>query len=210
MAAEEGDEDVDVISTGQPTIKLKIKLGNEAAKKKKVDIADNGAVNDDKIIWEEGKVKGEDIFPTKKAGDDTSDEEREWLDALEAGTLDDSGSVKKNLDESLLTSRQKQTLDRLLKKQEIKLKGSRMRINKRSQAPCLRYISNSEGCFISVPQAAQFPFAKEVSEEPPKLIICGVDGCKNKKKYNCSKTGVPLCSLECYKLNLKNIRKQNM
>ena len=35
MAAEEGDEDVDVISTGQPTIKLKIKLGNEAAKKKK-------------------------------------------------------------------------------------------------------------------------------------------------------------------------------
>jgi len=46
-----------------------------------------------------------------------------------------------------------------------------MRINKRSQAPCLRYISNSEGCFISVPQAAQFPFAKEVSEEYVLMVV---------------------------------------
>lgn len=38
---------------------------------------------------------------------------------------------------------------------------------------------------------------------PPKQAIsCGVGGCTNQKKYSCSKTGTPLCSLDCYKKNL--------
>lgn len=38
---------------------------------------------------------------------------------------------------------------------------------------------------------------------PPKQVIsCGVGGCTNQKKYSCSKTGTPLCSLDCYKKNL--------
>ena len=35
MTGEDGDEDIDIVSTGQPTIKLKIKIGNELANKKK-------------------------------------------------------------------------------------------------------------------------------------------------------------------------------
>lgn len=35
--------------------------------------------------------------------------------------------------------------------------------------------------------------------------MCGVDGCENPKKYSCSKTGLPLCSLQCYKANQLNI-----
>ena len=42
----------------------------------------------------------------KKDGEDTSDEEREWLEALEAGELDDNGELKKSKDPSLLTARQ--------------------------------------------------------------------------------------------------------
>lgn len=35
---------------------------------------------------------------------------------------------------------------------------------------------------------------------PPKQAhSCGVGGCTNQKKYSCSKTGTPLCSLDCYK-----------
>lgn len=48
----------------------------------------------------------DDVFITKKAGDDTSDEEKEWLNALESGTLDDNGEVKKERDVSMLTARQ--------------------------------------------------------------------------------------------------------
>ena len=45
-------------------------------------------------------------FVTKRKGEDTSDEEQQWLDALEAGTLDDNGEIKKEKDPSLLTARQ--------------------------------------------------------------------------------------------------------
>lgn len=48
----------------------------------------------------------EPVFSAKKAGDDTSDEEREWLEALEKGELDDNGELKKSKDPSLLTARQ--------------------------------------------------------------------------------------------------------
>lgn len=48
----------------------------------------------------------DDVFRTKRSDDDTSDEEREWLKALEAGELDDSGRVKKAKDPKLLTARQ--------------------------------------------------------------------------------------------------------
>ena len=44
---------------------------------------------------------------TKKAGDDTSDEEKEWLSALEKGELDDYGEISKGTkDPSLMTARQ--------------------------------------------------------------------------------------------------------
>lgn len=48
----------------------------------------------------------EPSFPTKKKGDDTSDEEKEWLEALEKGTLDDSGMLKRSKDPKLMTARQ--------------------------------------------------------------------------------------------------------
>ena len=43
-----------------------------------------------------------------------SDEEKEWLQALESGKLDDSGRVLKDKDPALLTARQVSILERLL------------------------------------------------------------------------------------------------
>jgi len=40
---------------------------------------------------------------------------------------------------------------------------------------------------------------------PPAQNMCGVDGCENPRKYSCSRTGVPLCSLQCYNANQLNI-----
>lgn len=37
---------------------------------------------------------------------------------------------------------------------------------------------------------------------PKPVVLCGVAGCENPKRYSCSKTRIPLCSLECYRKNL--------
>ena len=42
----------------------------------------------------------------KAKGESSEDEEKKWLDALEAGTLDDTGEIPKTRDPNLLTARQ--------------------------------------------------------------------------------------------------------
>ncbi|OWF36417.1 INO80 complex subunit B-like [Mizuhopecten yessoensis] len=181
--------------------------------------------------------------------EDTSDEEKEWLDALEKGDLDDSGMLKKSKDPRLLTARQralihgnkeeallelpsgykqvelteeqqlkrvqrakkrrqqahekrekdkKLTLDRLLKKQDSKKKGKGF---KRANIPRFRYTNNQSRITISVPVGFQLPFTAQTTRPPKAKEYCSISGCKNVKKYACSRTGVPLCSLGCYKKN---------
>ncbi|XP_062605857.1 INO80 complex subunit B-like, partial [Saccostrea cucullata] len=96
----------------------------------------------------------------------------------------------------------KQTLDRLLKKQETKSKGPKVKGSRKSNIPRVRYINNRSEISISVPVGIQFPFLPQKAEPPKPRAMCGVSGCKNLKRYSCSKTGIPLCSLDCYKKNI--------
>ncbi|XP_022109651.1 INO80 complex subunit B-like [Acanthaster planci] len=184
------------------------------------------------------------------------DEEEAWLDALEAGQLDDYGEIKRVKDPSLLTARQramlhgmsaeeekqllqlpsgakpaemtvemlekkaekaqkrraqahkkveehkKQTIARLLKKQDSKLKGIKAKSRREADKPRIRYVNNINRVTMSFPPGMQFPLDKQVAQPPKPVVLCGAAGCSNPKKYSCSKTGVPLCSLECYKKNL--------
>lgn len=66
----------------------------------------------------------------------------------------------------------------------------------------MTYVNNTSGITISVPEGIEFPFESQRTEKPPPKPKCAVKGCRNDKKYVCSKTGVALCSLECYKKNL--------
>lgn len=267
----------EVAEPGKPAIKLKLKIGGQTLSTKNVakkeihrktpnpdeasheatetDEKDQGIdkqVSPDKSKLKKTSKEASDVFKTKKSGDDTSDEEKEWLDALEKGTLDDSGAIKKSKDPTLLTARQralihgnkedtllelptgyktqelteeqqqrrlqrakkrreqahekrekdkKQTLDRLLKKQDSKLKGKKSRV-KKHHAPGFRYSNNQTQITISVPQNFPSPFKKMEPLELPKPKMCQVKGCSNLKKYACSKTGKDLCSLECYRKNL--------
>jgi len=62
-----------------------------------------------KTVYPEEEVEDtEDPYvKTKKPGDETSDEEKEWLTALEKGELDDYGEVSKGKkDPTLMTARQ--------------------------------------------------------------------------------------------------------
>uniref|UniRef100_A0A3P8RY17 INO80 complex subunit B n=1 Tax=Amphiprion percula TaxID=161767 RepID=A0A3P8RY17_AMPPE len=181
------------------------------------------------------------------------DEEERWLDALEKGELDDNGELKKEIDESLLTARQKallhkqqsqpllelpmgykekemtaemmqkreerarkrrlqaakkaeenknQTIERLTKTSKAKIKSMREKKSKQSQCPMVRYSDSAQGMAISFPTGVLAPAPTAPRPAPPAPVSCGVSGCTNLKKYSCSKTGVPLCSLECYKRNL--------
>ncbi|XP_011175516.1 INO80 complex subunit B isoform X2 [Solenopsis invicta] len=97
----------------------------------------------------------------------------------------------------------KKTMERLLKKQESKASKvvSKGRLSKR-QVPLVTYRLTIEGSSISLPPGENFPLSPAKERSPPKQILCGVNQCKNLKKYSCSKTGMPLCSLKCYKANL--------
>ncbi|XP_047988447.1 INO80 complex subunit B [Leguminivora glycinivorella] len=97
----------------------------------------------------------------------------------------------------------KKTMDRLLKKQESKnLKNSQKGKPAKRQEPMIMYKNSATEISLSMPPGLPFPLEAMPPREPPKPIRCGAEGCENIKKYNCSKTGVPLCSLECYKRNV--------
>ncbi|CAB4013235.1 INO80 complex subunit B [Paramuricea clavata] len=192
-----------------------------------------------------------DVQQTKLSEDQ---EEEDWLDALEAGELDDFGRLKQEQDTSMMTARQRamlgheiqgenelmelptarkkdenseeavkrrkqrakkrkqqmekqieenkvQTIERLLKKQVKSRKEleKQKRIQK-ADVPRVTYLNNKNGISISFPVNMEVPFKKRVLESPPsRAVMCAVEGCANVKRYLCSRTKLPLCSLECYK-----------
>lgn len=95
-----------------------------------------------------------------------------------------------------------QTIERLTKTSKAKSKSARERKSKQSQCPMIRYSDSALGMAISFPMGVSPPAPAPPRAPAAAPVNCGVGGCTNLKKYSCSKTGVPLCSLECYKRNL--------
>ena len=67
----------------------------------------------------------------------------------------------------------------------------------------ITYISNAKERSLTFPKDWAYPLEKSIKLEPLTPILCCI--CSSVKKYNCSKTGKPLCSLACYKANLKQV-----
>lgn len=96
----------------------------------------------------------------------------------------------------------KRTLERLLRKQEAKgTKGNSKKAAKKLGLT-IKLISNISETYMMLPIGIDYPLAAQVATPLPARLKCGVHGCSNDKRYACSKTGVPLCSLNCYKKNL--------
>uniref|UniRef100_A0A1B6LC36 INO80 complex subunit B-like conserved region domain-containing protein n=1 Tax=Graphocephala atropunctata TaxID=36148 RepID=A0A1B6LC36_9HEMI len=101
----------------------------------------------------------------------------------------------------------KKTMERLLRKQESKSsKTSGKSRAVRRQVPSVTLCYNPHNITLTMPPDMDFPMAAARSEGPPPVKLCGVQGCSNLKRYSCSKTGVPLCSLECYRKNIDGSR----
>ncbi|XP_066154281.1 INO80 complex subunit B [Euwallacea fornicatus] len=98
----------------------------------------------------------------------------------------------------------KKTMERLLKKQDSKatkqIKNKTIRVN----APSIIYRQSIEKTILAFPEGIDYPLESVRAAEPPKVKLCSM-GCGHIKKYSCSRTGVPLCSLECYKRNISSI-----
>ncbi|XP_043272600.1 INO80 complex subunit B [Venturia canescens] len=110
----------------------------------------------------------------------------------------------------------KKTMERLLKKQESKASKlvSKGKACKR-QVPFVTYHMTTEGSWISLPPGHEFPLSSSyelsIDKNSPTVTIqskekrCSVVGCSNPRRYCCSKTGLPLCSLECYRAHMTTI-----
>ncbi|CAL1546685.1 unnamed protein product [Lymnaea stagnalis] len=98
-----------------------------------------------------------------------------------------------------------QTVHKLLKKQDSKLKrsGKTPKGGKRSTVPRIIYRNRLDGICVILPPDMAFPLSHQIAKPYPELQLCGVQGCHNKRMSVCSKTNVPVCSLACYKQNLQ-------
>lgn len=102
----------------------------------------------------------------------------------------------------------KQTIERLLRKKQ---EAARIKKKKKQEMPRVTYRNNQNGIFICLPIGVPFEFQPKSNQDhhhhhdqsmdkpKPESVKCARDGCLNAKKYTCSKTKLPLCSLECYK-----------
>lgn len=100
-----------------------------------------------------------------------------------------------------------QTIERLTKTSKAKIKSMKERKSKQSQCPMVRYSDSVQGIAISFPTGASAPTPAPPCPPPRAPVNCGVSGCTNLKRYSCSRTGIPLCSLDCYKKNLLLVQR---
>lgn len=134
------------------------------------------------------------------------EKEKQPLTAEDIEKSKEKAQKRKQLADEKREKDKKKTMERLLKKQDSKMvKSTKMRPVKQ-QLPVFSYRNTAEKITLSFPVNIEFP-APKISIEPPVTVLCGITGCKNLKRYSCSKTNIPLCSLECYKKNVESVKQ---
>ena len=138
---------------------------------------------------------------------------------LDEDTMRKIKTKRKELEMEKREIDKKKTVDKLLKKdpkaaKHIKTASKEASMTKEStenyddllrkkmQQPAYTYRLTLNGAVISVPAGFEFPMKAKSPITPPKPVMCIIPGCSKTKVYNCSKTGNPLCSIECYKKNM--------
>jgi len=99
----------------------------------------------------------------------------------------------------------KKTMDTLLKKKEAKTsKQMKVGLNRDDSQPVISYRVSASGYSLSYPEGHDYPLAAQSPLAPPPATLCCM--CDNRKKYNSSTTGQPVCSLKCYKENIAAVK----
>lgn len=99
----------------------------------------------------------------------------------------------------------RKTMERLLKKKDYKatVRANRLRPPQPAAVPMISWRSSAAtGTRITFPAGAELPMAGHTKPAVVRAVIpCRI--CGAPKRYNCSRTLEPLCSLECYEQNNK-------
>ncbi|KAL7023478.1 hypothetical protein ACKWTF_012626 [Chironomus riparius] len=135
------------------------------------------------------------------------EKEKQPLTAEDIEKSKEKAQKRKQLADEKREKDKKKTMERLLKKQDSKtVKSTKLRPNKYT-IPVISYKNSRDGIYLSYPPNLTFPLQPKTAIDPPKKVLCGITGCKNLKRYSCSKTNIPLCSLECYKKNVESVKQ---
>ncbi|XP_014397730.1 PREDICTED: INO80 complex subunit B [Myotis brandtii] len=239
-------------SPAKPQLKLKIKLGGQVLGTKSVPtftvipegprspsplmVVDNEEEPMEGVPLEQYRAwldEDSNLSPSPlrdlsgDLGGQEEEEEQRWLDALEKGELDDNGDLKKEINERLLTARQRAMLQKaqsqsspmlplpvaggcpapalteeMLLKREERARKRRLQAARRAEEHKNQTIERLTK--TSFPPGVPTP--APVSQRPPPPgppPRCSVPGCPHPRRYACSRTGQALCSLQCYRINLQ-------
>ena len=135
-----------------------------------------------------------------KAGSVADEEENQRLKAIKSAKRKEIELEKREQDRI-------KTVERLLNKKESStlkatpLSQTTSTVKVKEQFPKIVYIHKKEGPSLTFPAGMNIPIIAKKPVDPPVPIKCSIKNCENIKKYNCSKTGKPLCSISCYKQN---------
>ncbi|RWS22005.1 uncharacterized protein B4U80_01757 [Leptotrombidium deliense] len=154
------------------------------------------------LISKTEKSNKEDVTSTvsKAKAEETIDKETLEKNLLKARKRRQQAEEKKEKDKKL-------TIERLLNKKSDSggkcgsgVKGKK----KKPETPKISYINSQNGIYVCFPENMIPEFEVfsnfDVKPESPKVVLCARNGCKNRKKYSCSKSKLPCCSLECYRI----------
>jgi len=138
---------------------------------------------------------------SSKAGSLVDEEENQRLKAIKSAKRKEIEQEKREQDRI-------KTIERLLYKQESSTlkttpfsQNTTAIVGSKRQDSKIVYLHRKEGPSLTFPVGMDIPIEAKKPVKPPVPIKCSIINCENVKKYNCSKTGKPLCSLDCYKLN---------
>ncbi len=149
-----------------------------------------------------------DYYGGKKKASQAEDEDEE--DAEEKRRLKEIKVQKrKEAEQEKKEAAKKETMDKLLKKKEAKVdkKASAAaaamssREEMRERVPMITYKQAVDQTWYALPEGHEYALSPKKVPPPAEKRLCGREGCAKPRSYTCSKTGIPLCSLECYKKN---------
>uniref|UniRef100_A0A7N0TF22 INO80 complex subunit B-like conserved region domain-containing protein n=1 Tax=Kalanchoe fedtschenkoi TaxID=63787 RepID=A0A7N0TF22_KALFE len=88
-----------------------------------------------------------------------------------------------------------------IKKRQVELAQEKAANSMKLAPHVVRWTSGLNGIFVTFPEEMGLPsvFKQESPSYPPPRENCAGPSCPNTYKYRCSKTKLPLCSLQCYK-----------
>ncbi|KAG4076989.1 hypothetical protein HA402_015976 [Bradysia odoriphaga] len=158
-----------------------------------------------RAMYERGNCNDKDQIPAEMLMSLPTGYKEKVLTAEAIQKAQIKSQKRKQLADEKREKDKKKTMERLLKKQESKIgKGGKNR-NVKTTVPLISYRNTVKGSTLTIPPNFDYPFNVQDCCAPPEVQRCAL--CESPKRYNCSRTNIPLCSFKCYKLNVASLKE---